>query len=414
MLPATQLSRLIANGELSPSELLASCLEKIEQDDHGAFINVAVDQARREALMLTEEGGKTGPRGPLHGIPVAIKASIAVAGLPHTVGSGHRRIIADRDAEVVRRLREAGAVILGTLNMHEWAWGITNANPFFGTPVNPAAPEHSPGGSSGGNAVAVAAGLVPLTLGADAAGSIRLPAAYCGIVGNKPAFNLVPTAGDYPLCPSLGHVGPMTQTVADARLLLEAVTGGRYPASPGPVRVGLIAGYETDLALPGVEITTVAVPAFRAAPAACSVISLAEAAGVHHAQLARDPSIYGADVLTRLRAGQEITAEDLADAEQTRRELIDQFAEAFRHVDALITRTTPEPAPRLADAPVPGATRLLVAANLTGHPAVSVPAGRSRGRPVGLQVIAEDDATVLAVAEIVEHAYAPGSCRGER
>lgn len=384
-------------------QTIESCLAAIDADDYGSFIAVDRDRARADARLLAEELRTSGPRSALHGVPVAVKASTAVAGLPHTVGSGHRReLIAERDAVVVTRLREAGAIIIGTLNMHEWAWGITNANPYFGTPRNPAAPGYSPGGSSGGNAAAVAAGLLTMTVGADAAGSIRLPAAYCGIVGLKPSFGLVPTEGDYPLCPSLGHVGPMTKTVREARLLLEVLAGTSLPHSAGPFRLGVIEGQEVGL---GMDEQTVRIPSFTAAPAACAVISLHEAATVHEKQLRENPGIYGEDVLTRLRAGQEITAADLEEAEKIRATLTQEFEAAFRRVDAILTRTTPAPAPLLGDAPSPGATRLLVASNLTGHPAITVPAGTVDGRPVGLQVIARTDAMALNVAEALENGF---------
>lgn len=236
----TETAPLLAAGRLSPVELTEAYLERIERWNGrlAAYISVQAGEALAGARQAEAEIQAGLYRGPLHGMPIAIKDNVAVAGRPMTAGSkilaGH---VARDDATVVRRLRQAGAVILGKLNLHEFAYGATSENPFYGASVNPWSWEHMSGGSSGGAAVAVGAGLCAAAMGTDTAGSVRIPAAACGVVGFKPTFGSISRAGVFPLAGSLDHVGPLARTVADTALLLAAVEG-YDPLDPGTLGVG--------------------------------------------------------------------------------------------------------------------------------------------------------------------------------
>src|SRR5712675_221275 len=214
--------------EVSPVELTQACLDRIEQLNPAlnAFITVTGESALAEARAAEIEIARGEWRGPLHGIPVALKDLIDTAGTRTTAGSAlfEHRVPAE-DAEVVRRLRQAGAVILGKNNLHEFAYGGSSLVSFFGDVHNPRNTAHIAGGSSGGSAAAVAAGLCYAAIGTDTAGSIREPAALCGCVGIKPTYGRVSTRGVIPLSPSLDHVGPLAATSADAALVLQAIAG---------------------------------------------------------------------------------------------------------------------------------------------------------------------------------------------
>ena len=220
------LSRAIESGRIEPLGLTRLMLERIAAFNPALnlFVTLCRDAALGDAAASGERAASGQRRGPLDGIPVALKDNIDLAGVPTSNGFGGPpwRVPA-RDAEVVRRLRAAGAVILGKLNMHEGALGATTDNPHFGASINPHCPGYTPGGSSGGSAAAVAAGLCVAALGTDTGGSVRIPAAYCGVVGLKPSHGLVSTGGVVPLSWRLDHVGPLTRTVADARLVFTAL-----------------------------------------------------------------------------------------------------------------------------------------------------------------------------------------------
>jgi aspartyl-tRNA(Asn)/glutamyl-tRNA(Gln) amidotransferase subunit A len=222
------LSRAIRKSEASPLEATEACLQRISERDEAlnSFVTVCSDSALAEARQRTEELARGEVRGPLHGIPIAFKDLYATQGLRTTAGSGILRDwIPDHDATVVRKLREAGAIILGKVGMYEFAYGASSVNVHWGAVRNPHDLTRTTGGSSSGSGAAVAAGLCYGSLGSDTGGSIRCPASFCGIVGLKPTYGRVSRYGAVPLAWSLDHVGPMTRTVADAALMLEAISG---------------------------------------------------------------------------------------------------------------------------------------------------------------------------------------------
>jgi aspartyl-tRNA(Asn)/glutamyl-tRNA(Gln) amidotransferase subunit A len=449
-LSLAQLSAEIRAGRVSPREATEACLARIAQRDPelNSFITVTADQARETARERAEELAAGRWRGPLHGVPLALKDLFLTAGVRTTSGSAALRDwIPDRDATVVRRLHNAGAVLLGKLNMHEHAFGATNENPHFGPVRHPRDPERLPGGSSGGSAAAVADGLCFGSLGSDTGGSIRCPAALCGVVGLKPTYGRVSRAGALPLSWSLDHMGPLTRTVTDAALLLEAVAGydAADPHSAAePVRAwasqveGGVAGLRLGLprehfwhpAHPGVReavqaaaaaleragavVEEVSLPSLEFAQAAQSLILCAEAGAYHRPYLAAHYREYGADVRMRVLQGLCISAADYLDAQRARQLVRRELLDVLRTYDALLSPAVPIPAPRLGqgEIAVEGVSapplffllRNTFPFNLTGLPAISVPCGTAEDLPVGLQIAGRpwDETTVLQIARMVE------------
>jgi aspartyl-tRNA(Asn)/glutamyl-tRNA(Gln) amidotransferase subunit A len=332
-------------------------------------------------------------------------------------------------------------VFVGRAHLHEFAYGVTNENPHFGPARNPWDPERSPGGSSGGSAVAVATGCALASLGTDTGGSVRIPAALCGVVGFKPTYGLVPRKGVFPLAPSLDHVGPLGRTVEDVALVLEVLVGapGRYTAGlssgVGGLRVGVPGGPFWELAAEGVlerfeeavrllerqgaRRVDVDFP-WEPASAAATAILMVEASWVHLEGLREDPMAFGPDVRERLLVGLAIPAERYVRALSVRRTLARRAWDLFRDgVDVLATPTTPIPAPRLGQTTTQlrgqkRETRALLTRftnpfNLLGLPALSVPCGLVDGLPVGLQLVGGPghEATVLAAGWAFERARGP-------
>jgi aspartyl-tRNA(Asn)/glutamyl-tRNA(Gln) amidotransferase subunit A len=445
-LPATELVGLIAAREVSSEEVTRRFLERIAHYDPllRAFITVDAEGALTQARAAD---GSRDERGPLHGVPVAVKDNIATRGLRTTAGS---RVLADwipaSDAPVVRRLKDAGAVILGKTNMHEFAYGGTCTNVEFGAVRNPWNTDHVPGGSSGGSGVAVAAGLATLALGTDTAGSVRLPACQCGIVGLKPTYGRVSIQDVIPLAWSLDHVGPMTRTVADAALLLSVLAGGE-PTDPTSrklpssdflrpdqgirgVRLGVPRRYFFDGLQPdveaavgdalavlrglGAELVDVDWPGVELSNSVTWTIVMAEASAYHRPWFRERPDDYSAETRANLALALTLPAADYVQAQRARSVLQQAVSKIFDGVDALVTPALAITAPRIGQTTVnvggkvkeinPVFIRLADPFNVTGLPAISVPCGfGSDGLPVGLQIAAAPFAEEVVL--LVAHAY---------
>lgn len=382
---------------------------------------------------------ETRGNGLLANVPIAVKDLMRVAGAPLT--GGGRAIgaqVQSVDAEVVARLRRAGAAIVGLTNLHEFAYGITSDNPHFGRVVNPAAPDRIPGGSSGGSAAAVAAGIVPLAIGTCTAGSVRIPAACCGIVGLKPSYDAVPRDGVLDLAPSLDHVGPMGVSVdACARMFaamldmkdepawqVDGLSGRRasrlrgYFDEPLDPEVRLaVDGAMAALKRDGASVDEQSIDGMELAPAIQFNTICPEAAAVHADRLGPKGPEYGEDVCVRIEIGHFLPGHWYVKAQRMRRALVDRIERAFGESDVLVCATMRTPAPRIGANKVAigdrefvlhtAVTQLTLPWNLSGLPAVSIPWTRSKdGVPICIQVVAArgQDWQALAVAERLERA----------
>ena len=455
---ARQLAAGIRRREFSPSEALDAALRRIESLDPqlNAFITVTADQARVEAREVERRLAAGEPVGPLAGVPVAVKDIIETAGVRTTCGSAILRDhVPATDATVVTRLREAGAVIVGKTNTHEFAFGPTNVNPHYGPCRNPHNPARVSGGSSGGSAVAVASGMAGLALGTDTGGSIRIPAAACGLVGLKPTYGRISKAGIFPLSWSLDHPGPLVRTVADAALAL-GVLAGPDPRDPttataapaaGPstatldpatglegVRVGLPRGWAEKRIAPGVKaafdgavallasagarVTEVDFPPADVMMLANRLLILAEAAAYHLPNLREHAELIGADVRARLELGQYLLAADYLMGGRLRAELAAAVGQVMTDVDLIVTPAAPVVAPYIGQdhlvwpdgrETVPDALiRLPAPFNVTGQPALTLPCGWDQGMPVGLQIVGRvfEEGLVLRAGAALEAALA--------
>ncbi len=441
------LSRQLRDRKVSPVDLTKDCLARIEKLNPvlNAFITITADSALAQSRQAEAEIQRGDWRGPLHGIPLALKDLIDTAGILTTAGSAlFRERIPSEDADVVRRLRTAGAVLLGKQNLHEFAYGGSSVVSHYGPVRNPWNLAHISGGSSGGSAASVAAGLGYAAIGTDTAGSVREPAALCGVVGLKPTYARVSAHGVIPLSASLDHVGPITRTVADAAILLNAIADPAaknaaghavdvpdYAAllgkAPKSLRVGIPRSFFFEDLDPEVAAAVdQALTVITALTADTQDISLnidtdrilqqAESYAVHAESVARSPELYQAETLRRIRSGQNITqsqiSEGRAKLEQSRREI----QRVFEEVDLLVTPTVPIPAPQLAELeehPDLLRPRELVMLrntrpfNVWGIPAISVPCGFTKaGLPIGLQISGShwQEATVLQLAYAYEQA----------
>jgi aspartyl-tRNA(Asn)/glutamyl-tRNA(Gln) amidotransferase subunit A len=447
-LTLSEASRAFAAHTLSPVEYLTALLQRIERLDPvlHAFIRLDADVAMDAARTAEKEIAAGRTRGPLHGIPVGIKDIIDVAGLPTTC---HSKILVDNvaqhDAAVIARLRQAGAIILGKLSTHEFAIGGPSFDLPFPPARNPWNPDHHPGGSSSGSGSGVAAGLFPAALGSDTGGSVRNPASACGIVGLKPTYGLVSRRGVFPLSYTLDHVGPLTRTVADNALMLDAIAG-HDPADPGSapsgardfarmldrgvrdLRVGLVRHFhETDmpahpevtaaledaehvLQAAGAEVRTVTLPTLNEFAGINRVILCSEAWSIHAPWLRERPGDYGQLARRRLLPGAFMTAGDYVGAQRRRAQMIAAVEDVLREVDVLLCASSMDPASRIEDAEETARTYSRQARtpfNVTGHPALAMMAGLAKnGLPVSVQFVGRyfDEATVLRVAAAYERA----------
>jgi aspartyl-tRNA(Asn)/glutamyl-tRNA(Gln) amidotransferase subunit A len=450
------LAPAVAGRRVSPVEVVRDCLARIDRLDGRlrAFITVDAEGALGAAAALERELAAGRTRGPLAGVPMAWKDLCHVPGLPTSCGTKTPEYFADvRECEAVRRLRSAGAVGLGKLNMTELALGPFGDNPHHGDAQNPWRPGYVAGGSSSGAGVAVAAGLVLGAIGSDTGGSIRLPAACCGIVGLKPTYGRVSRAGAMPLSWSLDHLGPMARTVADVALMLGAMAGhdpadatssrsavADYRAALGHgvagLRVGLPENYYFDGVSPevtaavrasaqliaslGAAVLELRLPDPQPIADVANLITRCESSAVHARVVRERPHELGPVARARLEPGFHVPALDYLQAGRLRARLTREFIrEVFDHVDVVLTPVIPEAAPVLDEAKT-GAVDEVVArmarfARLTrplnglGLPALSVPCGfAASGLPIGLQVVGRPfgEATVLRVGHAYEQAAA--------
>jgi Asp-tRNA(Asn)/Glu-tRNA(Gln) amidotransferase A subunit family amidase len=404
---AVDAARRFRDGSLTPQELTEELLGRIDRENPrlNAYYEVFSSEARRSAAAAARELREGRDRGPLHGIPVAIKDLFDVAGRVTTAGAhpGFRPPPAKQDSEVVRRLRAAGAVLLGKTALHEWAFGVSTNNPHFGPTRNPHDVTRIPGGSSGGSGAALAAGLTVLAMGTDTGGSIRIPAALCGVVGLKPTFGLVSLRGVTPLSRSLDHGGPMANSVEDAFLLLEAVSDYRRSGEQAP-KVFLPRNFFFDDVEPRIaELTREAaarlgkteevdVPNVAETWDANTAILLSDAAAFHEQRLKEHPERFGGVLAQRMSRGFEIRGVDYARARDVQLEWTESLTEQLGDHAVLAAPATPIPATTIGDRE--GAelarilTRLTAPFNLAGAPVLSLPVGKVDGLPVGMQLVA--------------------------
>jgi aspartyl-tRNA(Asn)/glutamyl-tRNA(Gln) amidotransferase subunit A len=431
-----EVAALIKRGQLSPVDLTRACLDRIEaRRDLNAFITVMRDRALADAAAAGREIATGHYRGGLHGIPVSVKDLVDVAGTPTTAGSAVPPRHPSHDAPLVTRLREAGAVIVGKTNLHEFAFGTTSEESAFGPVRHPRDPRRSPGGSSGGSAVALVEGMCFASIGTDTGGSVRIPSAVCGTVGLKPSFADVPTTGIVPLSTTLDHAGPMARTVADVAVVFAALRGLKSPPAPATgarlLSLGVPEPYLCDrlqpevrqaltrvrhqLAADGHRLRAVTVDDAARTPDVYLHIVLPEASWLHVPMLEKFPERYSPGVRLRLEMGRYVLAEDYVRAMSLRARLTDAVDRALEGCDALLLPTLPIVAPPIGastvdvdgrEEPVRGVMlRLTQLFNITGHPAISLPAGvTSEGWPIGMQLVGHTDRTdeLLDLAARVE------------
>ncbi|MPZ49370.1 MAG: amidase [Dehalococcoidia bacterium] len=444
-LSLSEAAQKIARREVSPLELTEACIERAERLDPllNAYFTKTFDLALAQARDATAEIAAGRQQSPLHGVPFALKDLYETAGIRTTAGARLRdSYVPAEDAHVVTMLKQAGIVLLGKLNMHEWALGGTNINEHYPSPRNPWDTDRITGGSSGGSAAALAAGLCLGSLGSDTRGSIRIPAALCGITGLKPTYGRVSLRGVVPLNWSLDHAGPMARTAADCALILQAIAGydSADPLSvdePVPdysvalrsdlrgVRIGVprefffdgtVLEAEVIAAVQatrevfrslGAEVRDVSLPDIEALSADGGAF-LADAAAYHETNLREYPELYGSNVRSRLQAALSIPAAAYSRARLRQFELKRSLAGTFADIDLLLTPTTPVVAFAFPDDPTSVPPTLLTRNtgpfNVAGNPAISVPCGfTAEGMPIGLSLAGRwwEEGLVLGAA----HAY---------
>ncbi len=441
----TALAPKLASGALRSERLTEDALATIQklQPSLNAFIAVTADSALERAREADREIAAGRYLGPLHGIPVSVKDLIDVAGVPTTAASKLREgRIARHDAPVVIQLRRAGAVLVGKTNLHEFAFGTTNEDSAWGPARNPIDPTRSPGGSSGGSAIAVRTGMSLVSIGTDTGGSIRIPAAACGIVGLKPEWGEIAADGVIPLSRQLDHVGPLARSVDDAAVLYDVLRGAT-PVAMEPagtlagvnlatldayfmerigteIESGIRAAYES-LQKAGAALTSASLPhAADIAPVYLHLV-LADAAAYHARALQERPYAYTDNVRIRLEMGRHVLAEDYVRALRGKQVIAREVEQALSGLDGLILPALAIEAPPIGASTVPikggqepvrnAMLRCTQPFNVSGHPAISLPCGTTKaGLPVGLQIVGHKGRTadLLRVARAVEQALHRG------
>ncbi|QDI90380.1 Asp-tRNA(Asn)/Glu-tRNA(Gln) amidotransferase GatCAB subunit A [Salicibibacter halophilus] len=445
-----ELAPLLKNREISSKELTKTVLDHAEKnnEDINAYISFTRERAERVAEQVDRDIAAGDYKGMYHGIPMAVKDNLYFKDEVTTMASKiHRDFVSDYDATIIKKMKDAGVVFTGKLNMHEYAWGITNNNPHFGASRNPWNTRKIPGGSSGGSGAAIAADMSAATLGTDTAGSIRIPSSVCGIVGLKPTHGRVSKYGCFPLSWSLDHIGPMTKSVTDAAALLEVIAGydtndptsmnvpvqsytSQLTGDMKDITIGVNEDYffkNVDAAVEasvrqsiqslkdqGANIETVEMPSLRHAEYTELITILTEAAAIHHDNLVGRPDDFGDDIRLLFELGELPSAVDYLRAQQLRRQIKQEFQEVFKKVDALVMPTLPIIAPEIGEDYVDlngeqvdlvnNIIRFTGPGNLTGLPSLTVPCGFKQEMPIGMQVMgnAFDESTILNVGHAIE------------
>ena len=443
-----EIGALLRSGRSSCRELIEQTIGEARRDPHRSFITITETQALAEAAERDAEIARGLDRGPLHGIPFALKDLFYTKGVRTTAGSLiFRDFIPSFDATVAEKLRQAGGISIGKTNLHELAFGITSQNPHFGAVLNPLDLKRLPGGSSGGSAAVVAAGLVPFALGTDTGGSIRIPASYCGLVGLKPTYGRVSRYGVFPLAFTLDHIGPLTSCVEDCALTMNVLAGAdpldaTCSSVPVPefnldalpdlagVRVGIPENFFYDrldeeieqqirntislMEQHGARISPVHLTNFEEAVAASRIVQLAEYASLYTDQ--NDPALFGADVWGLLQQGRLVAGHEYINAQRLRTLFRRDFDQLWQTVDVLLTPTTPIAAPLVTQHSVTlggveettrmATTRLVRALNYLGEPVLSMPCGKTtEGLPASIQLISAPftEPRLLQIAKTLEH-----------
>jgi aspartyl-tRNA(Asn)/glutamyl-tRNA(Gln) amidotransferase subunit A len=442
-----ELSQRLRAREISPVDLTKDCLARIEKVDPllNAFITITADSALAEAHRAESEIQRGEWRGPLHGIPLAIKDLIDTADILTTAGSAQfAKRIPSEDADVVRRLKDAGAILLGKQNLHEFAYGGSSVVSHYGPVRNPWNPARISGGSSGGSAASVAAGMGYASIGTDTAGSIREPAAFCGIVGLKPTYARVSAHGVFPLSRSLDHVGPIAQTVADAAILLQVIADPEAKdfsgyqvdipdymsilnENPNDLRVGIPRSFfyeeldpeiasAVDQALSVIKAIAGEMREVSVSLEGDRTLQQAESYAAHADLVARTPGLYQSETLRRIMQGEKFTPAEILEGRRKLSQSRLEIQRVFEEVDVLVTPTTPIAAPVLAQLEEHPETlrpaelvmlRNTRPFNVWGIPAISLPCGFTKaGLPIGFQIsgAAWQEATILQLAHAYEQA----------
>jgi len=423
----------LAAGRWSAVELVRASLDRAAsiQPTINAFVELHTDEALADAKASDHRRGRGSPLSALDGIPIGVKDAIGIGGHTMIAGSGTTPAHVLSDAEIVRQLRGAGAVIIGRTRLHELAYGASGLNDFDGGAHNPAFPDRLTGGSSSGSAAAVAAGVCPVAVGTDTGGSIRVPATLCSVVGFKPTFGLLPTEGVLPLAPSMDHVGFLARTIADVRLVMDSLAPAGY-AAHADRRSGRRLGVLGDPQMPadppiaealdavlarlsdrGWQVETVALPDGYDVMALSTTIMSFEAYHANRLRLEQEAARVGADVRERLESGATISQDTYREALE-RRDLFRASMSAMAgRYDALVSPALPLEAPSRADGARPEVRRRLVQntrlQNLLGMPAITFPGpGEPAPWAVQLSALWDRDAQLLATAAAAHEALSDG------